>query len=199
MDGFTFPSVKTQDMVFPAVVKGHNHMYARVKLDESIMNLYSQDGTLPGLQDRVVEDYELNPQAPSVASDIPVLVEKMGVSDPEYDKISGEQAVPEYHNTPLFPDTLQCLAQRLKQECKLSSLSPLEQNALQLLQQAAKIHIHNEIQNYYGYFGLPYIFFTLNPSAAHSPIFQIVFEDIIHHHFPDIEDVVEDQFDPHVQ
>ncbi|KAG1733091.1 hypothetical protein EDD22DRAFT_788128 [Suillus occidentalis] len=96
-------------------LKAHNHMYAHIKLDESIMNLYPQDGTLPGLQDRVVEDHELNPQAvvametagfsshpadlmrapddstsqPPVASDIPVLVEKMGVSDPECDKISG--------------------------------------------------------------------------------------------------------------
>jgi len=30
---------------------------------------------------------------------------------------------------------------------------------------------------FFGFFGLPHIFFTFNPSAAHNPIFQVVFGD----------------------
>ncbi|KAG1724042.1 uncharacterized protein EDB91DRAFT_1255414 [Suillus paluster] len=121
------------------------------------MDLYPSDGTLPGLQDRVIEDHELNAWAvfatetdgfsthptnlmhgidvPPMVSDtcdpVLVLMEKMGVSDPECDKMSGqaftasalhnllpnthsptlpdlvlhhtESVVPEYHNTLLFP------------------------------------------------------------------------------------------------
>ncbi|KAG1740760.1 uncharacterized protein EDB91DRAFT_1237188 [Suillus paluster] len=44
-------------------LKAHNHMYAHIPLDESIMDLYPLDGTLPGLQDRVIEDHELYAQA----------------------------------------------------------------------------------------------------------------------------------------
>jgi hypothetical protein len=66
---------------------------------------------------------------------------------------------------------------------------PKEWNALQLLQQintlsahvpgsqASKIFVQNEIHNYFGYFGLPHIFFMFNPSPAHSLIFQVMFGD----------------------
>lgn len=76
------------------------------------MDLYPSDGTLPGIHDRVIEDHELNPQtvfATETAGfsehpaalmfetshageltthddDPHLLVEKMGVSDPECDK-----------------------------------------------------------------------------------------------------------------
>ncbi|KAG1734452.1 uncharacterized protein EDB91DRAFT_1250974 [Suillus paluster] len=43
--------------------------------------------------------------------------------------------------------------------------------------QAAKVYVHNEMCNYYGYFGLPHVFLTFNPSAAHSPIFQVMYGD----------------------
>src|SRR6266478_4776413 len=37
-----------------------------------------------------------------------------------------------------------------------------------------KLRIHNEIQAYMAYFGLPVVYLTLNPSATHSPIFQVM-------------------------
>lgn len=43
--------------------------------------------------------------------------------------------------------------------------------------QAAKIFMHNEIRSYCRFFGLPHIYITLNPNAAHSPIFQAMFGD----------------------
>jgi len=78
---------------------------------------------------------------------------------------------------------------KLEQECKLTNASPEEHDALQLLQQVnmlsaripgfqvLKIFVRNEICSYYRYFGLPHIFFTFNPSLAHSPIFQVMFSN----------------------
>lgn len=89
--------------------------------------------------------------------------------------------------TNVSPDVLQRLASRLEQECKLSNLDMDEWNALKLLHQvntmsthipgsqASKMFVRNEIRNYYGYFGLPHIFFTFNPNPAYSPIFQIMY------------------------
>ena len=37
--------------------------------------------------------------------------------------------------------------------------------------------MHNEIRSYCEYFGLPHVYITLNPNAAHSPIFQAMFGD----------------------
>jgi len=91
--------------------------------------------------------------------------------------------------TSVSPQVLKHLAVQLERESNLSNLSTEEQNALKLLRQvntlsaripgsqASKIFIQNEIRNYYGYFGLPHIFFTFNPSAAHSPIFQVMCGD----------------------
>jgi hypothetical protein len=39
------------------------------------------------------------------------------------------------------------------------------------------IHIQNEIRNYFGYFRMPQLYFTANPSAMHSPIFQVMCGD----------------------
>jgi len=67
------------------------------------------------------------------------------------------------------------------------NLEPAQKNALDLMQQvnivsahipgseASKIQTHNKIRSYYGLFGLPHIYITLNPCAAHSPIFQVIF------------------------
>ncbi|KAG2758050.1 hypothetical protein P692DRAFT_201696157, partial [Suillus brevipes Sb2] len=91
--------------------------------------------------------------------------------------------------TSVSPEVLERLANRLEQECKLSNLTTDEHNALKLLRQvntmstripgsqASKIFVRNEIRNYYGYFGLPHIFFTFNPNPAHSPIFQVMYGD----------------------
>ncbi|KAG1894485.1 uncharacterized protein F5891DRAFT_897736, partial [Suillus fuscotomentosus] len=91
--------------------------------------------------------------------------------------------------TSVSENVLRNLADRLEQECKLSDLTPEEKSAFGLLRQvstmstripgsqASKIFVRNEIRNYFGYFGLPHIFFTFNPSAVHSPIFQVMYGD----------------------
>jgi len=89
----------------------------------------------------------------------------------------------------ISPDVLNSLAKKLEQEKKLSTLTSEEQHAFNLLKkvntistripgsQASKIFIRNEIRNFFAFFGLPQIFFMFNPSAAHSPIFQVIFGD----------------------
>jgi hypothetical protein len=89
--------------------------------------------------------------------------------------------------TTVTPVLLKRLVIKLEQERRLIDLSPEECDALHLLEQvnmlsarvpglqASKIFVRNEICNNYGYFGLPHIFFTFNPSATHSPIFQVMF------------------------
>ncbi|KAG1733184.1 uncharacterized protein EDB91DRAFT_1001485, partial [Suillus paluster] len=104
------------------------------------------------------------------------------------------------HNlTTVSASVLHRLAAQLEQECKLSGLTTDEQNTLKLLcqvntmsaripgSQAAKVYVRNEMRNYYGYFGLPHVFLTFNPSAAHSPIFQVMYGDHsvdLSEHFP---------------
>jgi hypothetical protein len=85
--------------------------------------------------------------------------------------------------------TLTCMAEHLKQEKLYSSLPPADSAALNLLNkvntiaacipgsQSSKIHIGNEIRSYFGYFGVPQLYFTCNPNAAHSPIFQLMCGD----------------------
>src|SRR6202034_736552 len=77
----------------------------------------------------------------------------------------------------------------LEREGKLGSLSEPERNAMELLKQvntvfiqipgskASKIFTQNEIRSYFSEFGLPHIYFTFNPSATHSPIFQVMVGD----------------------
>ena len=43
--------------------------------------------------------------------------------------------------------------------------------------QSSKIFIRNEIRSYFSKFGLPHIYFTLNPSVTHNPIFQVMVGD----------------------
>jgi len=80
-------------------------------------------------------------------------------------------------------------AHHLEKEGKYNDLNNAQQKALNLLQhvnavaahipgsQASKIFVRNEIRSYSAYFGLPHIYFTANPSATHSPIFQVIFGD----------------------
>jgi len=84
---------------------------------------------------------------------------------------------------------IQSVADHLEQEGKYSDLSNEQKGALDLLKhvntiaaripgsQAAKIFMRNEIRSYCGFFGLPHIYLTLNPNAAHSPVFQAMFGD----------------------
>ena len=85
--------------------------------------------------------------------------------------------------------TLRSVADHLENEGKYNNLTAEQKNAMDLLKhvntiaaripgsQAAKIFMRNEIRSYCGFFGLPHIYITLNPSAAHSPIFQLIFGD----------------------
>ncbi|KAE9390455.1 hypothetical protein BT96DRAFT_833421, partial [Gymnopus androsaceus JB14] len=99
------------------------------------------------------------------------------------------------------PSTLSNLASHLKDEWKLDILSIEEQNALRLLRevnvvsakipgsQASKLSVRHEIRSYFGYFGMPHLFFTFNPSAVHSPVFQVIYGDEsvdLSDRFPDV-------------
>jgi hypothetical protein len=89
--------------------------------------------------------------------------------------------------TRVSPHVLDSLAWRLEREHKISQLSADEKTAFSLLKnvntiaaripgsEASKIFVRNEIRSYFSYFGLPHLFFTFNPSAAHSPIFQVMY------------------------
>lgn len=87
------------------------------------------------------------------------------------------------------PTVLHSLANRLENEHSLSNLSAEEKSAMSLLKyvntiaahipgsHASKIFVRNEIRNYFGFFGLPHLFFTFNPNPVHSPIFQVMYGD----------------------
>ncbi|KAG1841612.1 hypothetical protein C8R48DRAFT_620117, partial [Suillus tomentosus] len=91
--------------------------------------------------------------------------------------------------TQVSAQVLDDLAFRLEREHNYSQLSTEEKLALKLLRQvntmsaripgsqASKIYVRNEIRGYFSYFGLPHLFFTFNPSAVHSPIFQVMYGD----------------------
>jgi len=89
----------------------------------------------------------------------------------------------------ITPEALLSTARHLEHEGKYKDLTEEQQNAMNLLKSvnavsarvpgshASQIHIHNEIRNYFGYFGMPQLYFTANPSATHSPIFQVMYGD----------------------
>jgi hypothetical protein len=131
-------------------LKEHNRLYVEISLDRSAMELYPEDGCLPGIESRVVHDCEsdvgnifqeetagvsehpaelLRPSGASESEPPTVMIEKMGVSDPECDRMPGRvlttaalrnlvpdgsdlpdlvlyrgsTAVPEYNNPDLIP------------------------------------------------------------------------------------------------
>ena len=89
----------------------------------------------------------------------------------------------------LTPTLLNSLADHLECEKQSVDLEPTQKHILDLLKQvntisahipgseASKIQTCNKIRSYFGLFGLPHIYLTLNPCAAHSPIFQVMFGD----------------------
>ncbi len=108
--------------------------------------------------------------------------------------------------TALTPELLNSLANHLEHEGKVSYLQPSQTNALELLQkvntisanipgsEASKILARNKIRSYSAFFGLPHIYLTLNPSAAHSPIFQAIFGDEtvnLSSHYPTLVNAME--------
>lgn len=92
----------------------HNAMYANIPLNPAIMSLYPDDGPIPGLDAHVVKDQELNADCvfhletagfskhPSIliagssqetiANNL-FMVEKMGLSDPESNRLTGRSFV----------------------------------------------------------------------------------------------------------
>ena len=91
--------------------------------------------------------------------------------------------------TSVSPKTLESVANHLKCEGKIENLNENEKSAMLLLNkvtaisahipgsQASKIYVHNEIRSYFSKFGLPHLYFTFNPSAIHSPLFQLMYGD----------------------
>lgn len=89
----------------------------------------------------------------------------------------------------ISPQTIQSVADHLEKERPYSTLDKEQRTALDLLKhvkatgartpssQTSKIFARTEIWSYFGFFGLPHIYFTANPSPSHSPIFQLMFGD----------------------
>ena len=92
----------------------NNHLYADINLDKDTLALYPKDGPLPGVVESVIHDhasnvsdifheetagFDLHPASlllestassdSNGTSDV-IMIEKMGVSDPECDKFSGQ-------------------------------------------------------------------------------------------------------------
>ncbi|THU80871.1 hypothetical protein K435DRAFT_694765, partial [Dendrothele bispora CBS 962.96] len=91
--------------------------------------------------------------------------------------------------TNISTSTLLQLSKKIEAEKTVSTLTPSESQAMSLLNQVktitthvpgssgAKLRMRNEIKSYFGYFGMPHLYFTFNPSAVHSPIMQVIFGD----------------------
>ncbi|KAL6297839.1 hypothetical protein BKA93DRAFT_745260, partial [Sparassis latifolia] len=89
----------------------------------------------------------------------------------------------------LSPSLLMSVSNHLENEGKYADLTDQQKDALDLLKhvntigghipgsQASKIRVRNEIRSYFGYFGMPHIYMTINPSPAHNPIFQVMYGD----------------------
>lgn len=89
----------------------------------------------------------------------------------------------------LTPDTITAVAKHIENEGRLSNLTVEQLHAFDLLKEvntiaaripgseASKLTARAEIRNYTGFFGLPALYFTANPNAAHSPIFQLMCGD----------------------
>lgn len=89
-------------------LKLHNRLYANISLDETVVNLYPDDGYLPGIEDGVIHDPQCDADntfkeetaglsehpaellsTASEASQSDVMLERMGVTDPECDQVPG--------------------------------------------------------------------------------------------------------------
>ncbi|PPQ75766.1 hypothetical protein CVT24_002642 [Panaeolus cyanescens] len=91
--------------------------------------------------------------------------------------------------TSISSQTLLQVADILEREKTISNPTQEQKIALELLQkvttvsaqlpgsQAMKIFARNEIRSYSGYFALPQLYLTFNPSPAHSPVFQVMYGD----------------------
>ncbi|KAE9395280.1 hypothetical protein BT96DRAFT_1044716, partial [Gymnopus androsaceus JB14] len=87
----------------------------------------------------------------------------------------------------VHPNVLNNLANSMQDEYNPTLLTPEEKDALFLLKevntilakipgsQASKVQTRHEICSYFSHFGLPTLFFTFNPSATHSSVFQVIY------------------------
>lgn len=103
--------------------------------------------------------------------------------------------------TALDPKLIESVATHIANEGKISDLTPEQKKVMTLVQEvntigakipgssSSKLLLRNEIRAYMGYFGLPHLYLTLNPSAGHSPVFQAVWGDDavdLSQRFPDL-------------
>ena len=101
----------------------------------------------------------------------------------------------------LTPEILNRVAKYVEQENKVSDLPAEDRDAFMLVNEvsaisanipgssASKRKIRNDIHAYFGYFGMPHLFLTMNPNASHSPLFQVIYGDDlvdITQQFPDL-------------
>ena len=91
-------------------LREHNQLYLNVSLDESAMDLYPEDGYLPGIENVVIHDHQsdtedvfkeetagisehpaelLGSSSDTSESELSVMIEKMGITDPECDRMPG--------------------------------------------------------------------------------------------------------------
>ena len=110
--GNVFRVRKYKIWAFLIWLKAHNRLYESLPFDENIVNLYPEDGMLTGLDQHIIQDAEIdaekiigeetagftNHPASSFRTDdkdfsnrdnSEIMLEKMGVSDPESEKLSG--------------------------------------------------------------------------------------------------------------
>jgi len=90
----------------------------------------------------------------------------------------------------LTPNVLESTTKHLEEEGCYIDLDKNQKEAIDLLRevntiaacipgsQASKIFTRNEIRNYFGYFGMPHLYFTANPNPVHSPVFQVMYGDV---------------------
>jgi hypothetical protein len=86
-------------------------------------------------------------------------------------------------------ETLESTARYLHKDGDISAMSPVQKEAFECLKQlnivsanlpgspGAKLRDRACMRGYFGIFGLPHIYFTFNPAAVHSPIFQVFIGD----------------------
>lgn len=89
----------------------------------------------------------------------------------------------------LTPEIVDSVAEHLENHRSEQDMSPEQKKVMDVLYKvntisanvpgshASKIRLRNEIRSYMGYKGLPHIYLTMNPSPAHSPVFQVMYGD----------------------
>jgi hypothetical protein len=99
---------------FLAFLKQHNRLYENIDIDLTRLTMFPDDDLLPGVNERVIEHHVSDPSSllseesagfsahpaeefdshlPTSENHVPNFVEKLGVTDPECDTISGRQFV----------------------------------------------------------------------------------------------------------